>query len=197
MHSLEYFQAIFARYGGLMRSSQLRAAGVSYAQLQRLMAAGCVQKLRVGCYQWENSRSEVYTIVQLFPDAFLCMDTALRYYQYTDRTPAAWHLAVSKHAGKTRFRMDYPFVHPYYLAPSVLELGASAGEIDGCPVRIYDRDRLLCDCVRYRNKMDRELFNQAVQAYVQDPQKNVPRLLSYAESLHTKQMVKNLIGVWL
>jgi hypothetical protein len=30
----------------------------------------------------------------LFPDAVLCMNTALFYYVYSDRTPAEWHLAV-------------------------------------------------------------------------------------------------------
>ena len=49
------------------------------------------------------------------------MDTALRYYGYSDRTPGNWHLAVSKDSGKSRFRIDYPFVKPYYIEPAVLE----------------------------------------------------------------------------
>ena len=49
------------------------------------------------------------------------MDTALRYYGYSDRTPGNWHLAVSKDSGKSRFRIDYPFVKPYYIEPAVLD----------------------------------------------------------------------------
>ena len=69
--------------------------------------------------------------------------------------------------------------------------------MDGHPIRIYDKDRVLCDCLRYRNKMDKEIFNKAVQRYIADPQKNIPRLLEYAEILRVKKVVQELIGVWL
>ena len=79
----------------------------------------------------------------------------------------------------------------------MLELGLTAGEMDGCKVRIYDKDRLICDCLRYRNKMDREIFNKAIQNYIADPEKSVSRLLKYAELLRVKKTVNDLIGVWL
>ena len=136
-------------------------------------------------------------MIRLFPDAILCMDTALRYYGYSDRTPGEWHLAVSKDSGKSRFNIDYPFVKPYYVEPSVLELGLTNGNMDGHTVRIYDKDRLICDCLRYRNKMDKEIFNKAIRAYIEDPGKNIPKLMEYAGPLRVKKLAKDLIGVWL
>lgn len=120
-----------------------------------------------------------------------------RHYGYSDRIPADWHLAVSKDSGKSRFKIDYPFVKPYYVEPSLLDLGLTAGEIDEHEVWIYDKDRIICDCLRYRNKMDKEIFNKAIQSYIADPGKNVPKLLEYAEVLRVKKAVKDLIGVWL
>ena len=125
------------------------------------------------------------------------MDTALRYYGYSDRTPAEWHLAVSKDSSKSRFNIDYPFVRPYYVEPAVLELGLTRGNIDGHEVDIYDKERLICDCLRYRNKMDKEIFNKAIRRYIMDPEKSIPRLMYYAEPLRVKRQVKDLIGVWL
>lgn len=75
-------------------------------------------------------------------------------------TPGDWHLAASKDSGKSRFKIDYPFVKPYYVEPAVLEIGLTTGEIDGHCVRIYDKDRVICDCLRYRNKMDKEISNK-------------------------------------
>lgn len=112
------------------------------------------------------------TITHLFPDAVFCMNTALRYYRYSDRTPGDWHLAVSKDSGKSRFKIDYPFVKPYYVEPSVLELGLTIGEIDGHIICIYDKDRVICDYLRYRHKMDREIFNKAIQNYINDTGKS-------------------------
>lgn len=108
-----------------------------------------------------------------------------------------WHLAVSKDSGKSRFRIDYPFVKPYYMEPAVLELGLTKGNMDGHEMRIYDKDRVICDCLRYRNKMDKEIFNKAIQNYIADPEKRIPKLMEYAEPLRVKKIVKDLIGVWL
>ena len=199
MHDVQYYKSIFDKYGGMMRTTQLAEEKIFYPQREKLIADGYVEKIRRGYYQWINPDdfSEVGTVIRLFPDAILCMDTALRYYGYSDRTPGDWHLAVSKDSGKSRFNIDYPFVKPYYLEPAVLELGLTKGNIDGHSVRIYDKDRVICDCLRYRNKMDKEIFNKAIQNYIADPEKSIPKLLEYAEPLRVKKIAKDLIGVWL
>ena len=182
-----------------MRTKDLQKEKIQYRTLQRLIDQEVVEKVRYGYYQWINPEdfSEVGTVIRLFPDAVFCMETALRYYEYSDRTPAEWHLAVSKDSGKSRFKIDYPFVKPHYMEPSWLEVGLTSGTMDGHKVRIYDKDRVICDCLRYRNKMDKEIFNKAVQRYIADPEKNIPHLLEYAEVLRVKKIVKELIGVWL
>lgn len=199
MRSVAEYKMIFDRYGGMMRSKQLQGENIFYRTLQKLIAQDYVEKVRYGYYQWVDQEdfSEVSIVVRLFPDAILCMDTALRYYGYSDRTPVEWHLAVSKDSGKSRFKIDYPFVKPYYVEPSLLELGLTIGKMDGHKVRIYDKDRLMCDCLRYRNKMDKEIFNKAIQNYIADPDKSIPKLLEYAELLRVKKTAKDLIGVWL
>jgi len=199
MHDVQYYKSIFDKYGGMMRTTQLAEEKIFYPQREKLIADGYVEKIRRGYYQWINPDdfSEVGTVIRLFPDAILCMDTALRYYGYSDRTPGDWHLAVSKDSGKSRFKIDYPFVKPYYVEPAVLELGLTTGTMDGHVIRIYDKDRLICDCLRYRNKMDKEIFNKAIQKYIADPEKSIPKLMEYAGPLRVKKLAKDLIGVWL
>ncbi len=199
MHDVQYYKSIFDKYGGMMRTTQLAEEKIFYPQREKLIADGYVEKIRRGYYQWidPDDFSEVRTVIHLFPDAILCMDTALRYYGYSDRTPGNWHLAVSKDSGKSRFKIDYPFVKPYYVEPAVLELGLTTGTMDGHAIRIYDKDRLICDCLRYRNKMDKEIFNKAIQKYIADPEKSIPKLMEYAGPLRVKKLAKDLIGVWL
>lgn len=199
MKSEDHYKKIFEQYGGMMRTKQLKEENILYRKIQQLMQEGYIEKVRYGYYQWNDpdDSSEVSTITHLFPDAVFCMNTALRYYRYSDRTPGDWHLAVSKDSGKSRFKIDYPFVKPYYVEPSVLELGLTIGEIDGHIIRIYDKDRVICDCLRYRNKMDREIFNKAIQNYINDTGKSISRLMRYAELLRVKKIAKDLIGVWL
>ena len=141
--------------------------------------------------------SEVLIINRLFPDAVLCMETALFYYRYSDRNSAEWNLALNKNVSKERTKMDYPFIKVYRMEPSLLPLGETTGEIDFNKVRIYDRDHTICDVLRNMNKMDKEIFNKAIQGYVNDTKKNIPNLMRYAKELHVQKRVRELIGVWL
>ena len=99
-----------------MCTFQLTEERIYYADIVYLMNAGLIEKVRTGYYQWIDSdnQSEAATVIKLFPDGILCMDTALRHYGYSDRTPAQWHIAVSKYSNRTRFKIDYPFVKPYF-----------------------------------------------------------------------------------
>lgn len=199
MRDIDKIRSIFQDYHGMMRTGDLSRERIYYADIQWLIQEGYIEKVRTGYYQWikNTDPSELGTVVRLFPDGILCMDTALRHYGYSDRTPAAWHMAVSKDSNKTRFHIDYPFVKPYFVEPGLLELGLTEGEIDGVPVRIVDKERAICDCLRYRNKMDREIFNKAVQSYIADPEKYIPNLMAYAKPLRVLKPVQDILGVWL
>ena len=199
MLPIETIRDIFERHNGMMRTHELYDAHLFYNDIQLLIERGIIEKVRYGYYQWIDSEnlSEALTVTRLFPDAIMCMDTALFYYRYSDRTPLAWHLAVSKDSNKSRFKIDYPFIKPYYIEPSILGLGAVDGEMDGNPVRIYDKERTICDCLRYMGKMDKEIFNKAIRCYVEDNEKNIPRLSEYAKKLRIAQKVKTIIGVWM
>lgn len=199
MRDIEKIKEVFRRYGGMMRTYQLSEEKIYYADIAYLLKKGFIEKVRTGYYQWIDSDnlSEAVTVTRLFPDGILCMDTALRHYGYSDRTPAEWHIAVNKYFNRTRFQIDYPFVKPYFVAPELLELGLCEQIIDGNTVRMYDKERVICDCLRYRNKMDKEIFNKAIQNYISDTTKNIPKLMEYASKMRCVALAKNMIGVWL
>ena len=199
MRDIETISKVFKRYGGMMRTYQLSDEKIYYADIAYLLKEGIIEKVRTGYYQWvdNDNLSEATTVIRLFPDGVLCMNTALRHYGYSDRTPAEWHVAVNKYSNRTRFHIDYPFIKPYFVTPELLDLGLCEQTIDGNKVKMYDKERVICDCLRYRNKMDKEVFNKAIQKYIGDTSKNIPKLMEYASKLRCMAPAKNLIGVWL
>jgi len=56
---------------------------------------------------------------------------------------------------------------------------------------------LICDCLTYENKMDVELFNKAIQGYINDPKKNISKLMEFAELRNVTKKVYDKIGMWL
>ena len=199
MRAMDDIRNIFEHHGYVMRTAELRASKIYYEDIQKLLNDGVIEKIKQGYYHLidENNNSEANIINRLFPDAVLCMNTALFYYGYSDRTPSEWHLAVDKDISKYRVKIDYPFVKTYFFEASLLTLGVTDANIDSNTIHIYDRDRTICDCLRYMGKMDKEIFNKAIQGYVKDPKKNIPNLMQYAKPLRVLHKVKDLIGVWL
>ena len=190
---------IFDAHNGIMKSKEIIENKIYNRFLKKLIDEGYVEKIKFGYYQWQDERafSEATVIARLFPDAVICMESALQYYGYTDRTPSAWCLAVDKHSTKSRFNIDYPSVKPHYIPEEQMMLGAELVNIEDTELKIFNRERVICDCLRQENKMDVEVFNKAIQAYIKDPKKNVPRLMEYAKILRTENKVRKIIGVWI
>ena len=182
---IETLRMLFSSHNYVMTTAELTASKLYYADIKQLLDEGLIERVRRGYYHWtqDYGESEVVIINRLFPDAVLCMETALFYYRYSDRNPAEWNIAIDKNASRQRTRIDYPSVKAYRLEPALLSIGATRGEINFTDVRIYDRDRTICDILRNMNKIDKEIFNKAIQGYVNDPQKNIPNLIEYAKAL--------------
>ena len=190
---------IFLNYNFTMTTAQLNKEKLYYRDIQRMLDEGLIEKVKRGYYHWieDYGTSEVAIINSLFPDAVFCMETALFYYKYSDRNPAEWNITVDKNTSRQRTNIDYPFVKAYRVEPALLSLGETDGIIEFTKVRIYDRDRTVCDVLRNMSKIDKEIFNKAIQRYVNDPQKNIPNLMEYAKALRVQKKVNDLIGVWL
>lgn len=197
--TINIVRKIFSKHDNIMTTAQLDSFRIYYADIQQLLNEGFIEKIKRGYYHWAEAygEQEIKIINRLFPDAVLCMETALFYYQYSDRNPAEWNITIDKNVSRSRTNIDYPFVKAFRVEPDLVSLGETKGSINFVDVRIYDRDRTICDVLRNMNKMDKEIFNKAIQGYVKDPKKNIPNLMEYAKVLRMQKCVKELIGVWL
>ena len=198
-NEIEQLRMRFKLNNYVMTTAELLEAKLYYADIKQLLDEGFIERIRRGYYHWvqDDGESEIVIINRLFPDAVLCMETTLFYYQYSDRNPSEWSFAIDKNVSKFRTNIDYPFIKAYRVEKQLLTLGETEGEIDHHTVRIYDRDRTICDVLRNVKKMDKEIFNKAIQGYVADQKKSIPNLMKYAQVLRVQKKVSEWIGVWL
>ena len=78
-----------------------------------------------------------------------------------------------------------------------LLLGKTTGEFNVIELSVYDRERTICDCFKYKSKMDNEMFNKAINAYVADDKKNLSNLSKYAKEMRLYKKVTELMEVML
>ncbi len=194
----EIYKKVFDKYKGVLKTSDFKAEGYHHNILKELIDKGVIAKIKRGYYEWqEKNISDATIITKLFPDAVVCLNSALFIYGYIDRTPNKWHLAVTRGSARLKFDIDYPRVKTYYIDKKYMSIGKIKYTYEEQEINIFDRDKTICDTIRYSNKMDKELINQAIKNYIIDPEKNIENLMIYAKKLRTESKVKTIIGVWL
>ncbi len=196
---LEDLKDIFLAHGGILRTKDLNQCGYYNQKIQKLLETGEIEQIRRGYYQYmdDNAYSEAIIIAALFPDGVICMESALDFYGYSEKTPSAWHIAVESKTSRRRFHISYPIVKPHFITAARFSIGITEADIEGTKLLIYDRERTICDCLLHRNKMEAEVFADAVRSYLADVKRNEGRLGKYANELHVQKKVREILGIWL
>ena len=99
---------IFSHYDYVMTTAQLSKEKLYYRDVQRMLEAGLIERIKRGYYHWAagSGKGDVVIISRLFPDGILCMETALFYYGYSDRNPAEWNIPLHQDAQSGRHCPD-------------------------------------------------------------------------------------------
>jgi predicted transcriptional regulator of viral defense system len=188
----------FQRWGGILKTAELNKLGLSSRQIKKLLDDGVIIRIKRGFYELTDYVGQEEAIIaRLFPQAVIFLESALLHYGYTDRIPLAWQIAVDRYSKTTQYNVEYPLIEPYYLEPKFIEIGVDILQVEGVAVKIFNRDRTICDVLRYENKLEKEVFNNAIQRYIEDRKKNIRRLFEYAEIFNIRNKVQTYIGVWL
>lgn len=184
---------------GIAKTAELIAAGLSKSDISILCNNGYIVRVRHGYYSLAdaNDAGEEQLIQALLPEAIVCVESALFHYGYSDFSPRIWTLAVPRTMTKTKINMDALAYKPYYIQNKLHELGKTFADFDGVTLPVYDRERTICDCFKYRTKLDNEIFNKAINAYVADDNKNLSNLSKYAKEMKLYKKVMDLMEVLL
>jgi predicted transcriptional regulator of viral defense system len=185
--------------GGIAKSADFVAAGIRAVDVVSLCNAGYLDRVRHGYYQIaeQNEAMEEQMLAALIPQGIVCVESALFYYGYSDFTPRKWSVAVPRTISRTKLDVDTLPLQTYFVQQDLYELGKTTGDFHGVTLPVYDRERTICDCFKYRSRLDTELFSKALNAYVNDPQKNLSNLSIYAKKLRVYKKVVELMEVLL
>ena len=185
--------------GGIAKTSDFVAAGIPAVDIVNLCNTGYLERIRHGYYQladWDTS-SEEQLIAALIPKAIICVESALFHYGYSDFAPRKWSIAVPRSMSRTKLDIDALALQTYYVQSEIYELGKTTADFNGVMLPVYDRERTICDCFKYRSRLDNEIFNKALNAYVNDSKKDLRNLSEYAKKLRVHKKVTELMEVLL
>lgn len=192
-------QNIIKQSGGIAKTSDFIEAGLDNYDVAKLCNEGIINRIRHGYYQLPKDKdiTDEQLIATLLPQGIICVESALFHYGYSDFTPREWSIAVPRSMSRAVKRMQEIPMKAYYIQKEYIELGRTTDYFNGVTLPVYDRERTICDCFKYRTKLDNELFNKALNAYVTDEKKNLVNLIQYSKKMKLYAKVMNIMEVLL
>ncbi len=198
MNDCEKIKEIFDKNGIVLTTKILNENGFCNQKIKKLLDSKIIEKLKRGYYHYllsDYSYCEIPILSSLFPEGVLYLESALDYYDYTDRIPNAWHIALDGNKSRKQIEIQYPIVKLHFIKN--FSLGITKIKVDGTEIKIYDKERTICDCIKNRNKMDYEQYCKSIKGYVNDKNKRIGVLAEYAFKLGIEKKVREILGPWL
>lgn len=199
MDNRELVKEVIATKGGVAKSADFVAVGLRAVDVVNMCNAGFLERVRHGYYSLAERDvvSEERLLATLVPQGIVCVESALFYYGYSDFAPRKWSIAVPRTISRARLKVDALVLQPYYVQDNLYELGKTTGDFQGIDLFVYDRERTICDCFKYRSRLDNEMFAKALNAYANDTKKNLKNLSAYARKMRVYKKVTELMEVLL
>jgi len=189
---------VFQEHSGYAWTKDIRAKGIHHKYLQELVDEGIIIRLRHGLYSLPEieSYNSLHEALLVVPDGIICMGTALSFYELTTWNPPDIHIAIPH--GRKIVLPDYPPVKLYYFTGVFFETGQTKITLDsGQQISIYDKERTICDSVRYRNKIGIDITKEALGEYIRSKDKNLNTLFDYANRLRIRSVLNQYLDVLL
>lgn len=199
MNIRELARQIITEKGGIAKVADFVDAGIRATDVVNMCNEGFLDRVRHGYYQLagQDTPSEEQLLAALVPKGIVCVESALFHYGYSNFAPRKWSIAVPRSMSRRKLEIDVLALQPYYVQAEIYELGKTTDDFNGVTLSVYDRERTICDCFKYRSRLDNELFSKALIAYADDTNKNLQNLSIYAKRLRVHKKVTELMEVLL
>jgi len=150
-----------------MRSCDALTAGVHSDTLSRLRKNGMIKPLARGLYCLSDlppfTQPDLIAVSRKIPRAVICLISALAFHELTGEVPHVVDCALPR--GSEPPRVDYPPLRIYWFTPAAYAEGVAVHRVDGISVRVYNPEKTLADCFKYRHKVGMDTILEALRRY--------------------------------
>ena len=192
----ETITEILKENNGILKASDARLAGISYKELQRLAEAGLLERISHGLYISASDIADDYLVAQhKCGKGVYSHETALYLLGLSDRVPLQLMMTIPSGYNTTLLK-DKTTYRFFYCKPELHVVGVSMlASPHGNDLRVYDRERTLCDCIKRKNALDSDLVLTAIKRYMRESRSDLAKLLDYAETLKIRDTVRQYMEV--
>lgn len=152
--------------------------------------------IRRGVYAKADQLADaMIDLSRVAPGGILCYFSAWNVHKLTTSLPQAYHVAVKR--GRKIVLPAYPPIELHHITESLFEIGLEETVVSDYKIRVYNQERCVCDAIKYRNKIGQDVCAEIVKNYLAKQDRNLSRLMDYANKLRVMSIMKRYLEIQL
>lgn len=186
-----------ANNNGMINTEEAKKLNISLRNLQRLEEEGELERVAQGLYLHKDFLVDPFYLVQYRSSkAIFSHTTALYLHKLSDENfriltmtvPSGWNSPLIKQDNLYKF---------YYYKEDIWKIGQEKVESPyGHMIKIYNKERTLCDCIIDRDEVGRDIVIKAIKEYMANKEsRDINKLYKYAEIFNIKEKVRTYVEV--
>ena len=185
----------------IITNKEAEELGYTRHNLSELTKSGQLERLRPGLYQLKGKVIDDFVLISSNSNRIIFShQTALYLHDLSDRTPNVFHISVPQGYNASHIKNRYEDLQVHYVKKDLYEIGKTEIKSpQGNLIPVYDIDRTICDIIIDREKIDKQIFTEAMKRYFKSPNKNLRRLIKYSRLFKIEDEIRKYMEVlsWL
>ena len=176
---------------------ELKDKGLSYYKINQLVKQGILIKLNKKYYEnmnFDGEESDFYYAYAYVPNGVICLLSAAVHYNLSTHRPDAIDIAIPRKA-RVSTLPEWPELKIYYFTDERFSVGVEIIEVGKNKFRIYDVEKTVVDIVFYREKIGIEETKEVLSNYLHRKDRNLNKLIRYAEMLKCEDTINKYLEV--
>lgn len=182
---------------GYITNKEAENLGVNSTFLSNLVNDKKIERVGNGIYKLPNYPIDDFYILSKSSNR-MCFShaTALYLHNMSDRIPLVYDITVPYNYNGNL--LNNKNVTLRYVKDDIFPIGMiDIKTINDLTVKCYDLERTICDIIRDKNHMDKEIYSKALKEYAKNKNKDILKLIKYAQKLNVEDQVVELMEVLL
>jgi predicted transcriptional regulator of viral defense system len=193
----EIIEKLIEKNNGYLITSLVCNEGISKTYVAKYIKEHGMEKVSKGLYIKDDVwPDELYVLQQRNGAIIYSGETALYLHGLTDReylyvcvtVPQGYNASHLKNNG---FDVSVKYAPMESYKMGVCEIPSISGNL----VKVYDKERCICDLIKNRNKYEVQVFQTAIKEYMSSKDKKLSQLITYAEMMGIRDEVMKYVEV--
>ena len=185
----------------VITNKEAEELGYTRHNLSVLTKSGQLERLRPGLYQLKGKVIDDFVLISSNSNRIIFShQTALYLYDLSDRTPNVFHISVPQGYNASHIKNRYKDLQVHYVKKDLYEIGKTEIKSpQGNFIPVYDIERTICDIIIDRERIDKQIFTDAIKRYFKSPNKNLIRIIKYSRLFKIEDEIRKYMEVlsWL